>query len=163
MSEQSTFSEVLRKAIAESGLSLYQIAKNTGVFSESLLRFRQGNQSLRLANADRLAACFGLGLATMPPSSLRKSALTLTDALRAAIEQSGITRYQIAKDTGLNQAVLCRFVHNEKSLNLDSADKLAAYLGLRMTPDPEAVPPTPTPENPARPTLAKQRAKRKAS
>jgi hypothetical protein len=48
------------------------------------------------------------------------------------------------------------------SIRLDKADRLAAYLGLRLVPDPDAVPPMPTPENLARPTLAKRRARQKA-
>jgi len=88
---------------------------------------------------------------------------TLTDVLRAAMEQSGLTIYRIGKATGIDAANLRRFARGEMSIRLDKADRLAAYLGLRLTPDPEAVPPTPTPENLARPALAKRRAKRKAN
>jgi transcriptional regulator with XRE-family HTH domain len=87
---------------------------------------------------------------------------TMTDVLKAAIEQCGVTRYRIAKDTGIDEAALMRFVRGEMSVRLDKADKLAAYLGLRLVPDPDAKPPEPTPENLARPTLAKQTKKRKA-
>ena len=53
----------------------------------------------------------------------------------------------------------------ETSLRLldDKADRLATYLGLRLTPDPDATPPEPTPENLARPMLAKTKAKQKAN
>ena len=87
----------------------------------------------------------------------------MTDVLRIAIEESGVSRYQIAKDTGILQGSLSRFVRGETSLRLDKADRLAAYLGLRLVPDPDAVPPEPTPANLARPTLAKRKAKRKAN
>ena len=87
---------------------------------------------------------------------------TLTDVLRTAIEQSGVTRYRIAKETEIPESHLGRFVRGEMSVRLDKADRLAAYLGLRLAPDPDAVPPEPTPENLARPTLAKHKAKRKA-
>ena len=83
----------------------------------------------------------------------------LTDVLRAAIEQSGLTVYRIGKATGIDTANLGRFVRGEMSVRLDKADRLAAYLGLRLVPDPDAVPPEPTPENLARPTLAKRKAK----
>jgi transcriptional regulator with XRE-family HTH domain len=92
-----------------------------------------------------------------------KSHPTLTDVLRAAMEQSGLTVYRIGKATGIDAANLRRFVRGEMSVRLDKADRLAAYLGLRLTPDPDAVPPDPTPANLARPTLAKRRAKRKAN
>ena len=86
---------------------------------------------------------------------------TVTDALKVAIERSGLTRYRIAKDTGIDEAALMRFLRGETSLRLDKADRLAAYLGLRLVPDPDAVPPEPTPENLARPMLAKHKVKRK--
>ena len=92
---------------------------------------------------------------------MSKSKPTITDVLRAAIERSGLTRYRIAKETGIPESNLRRFAGGEMSVRLDKADRLAAYLGLRLVPDPDAVPPTPTPENLARPTLAKRRAKRK--
>ena len=96
---------------------------------------------------------------------MSKSKPTITEVLRAAIEKSGLTRYRIAKETGIPESNLRRFVQGEMSVRLDNADRLAAYFGLRLTPDPDAVPPTPTPENLARPTLAKTktRAKRKAN
>ena len=84
---------------------------------------------------------------------------TMTDVLKAAIERSGLTRYRIARDAGIPDSCLLRFMAGETSLRLDKADRLAAYLGLRLVPDPDAVPPEPTPENLARPTLAKRKAK----
>ena len=56
-------SDVLRKTMEESGLSLYQIAKDTGIVSQSLLRFKRGETSLRLDKADVLAEYLGLELA----------------------------------------------------------------------------------------------------
>jgi transcriptional regulator with XRE-family HTH domain len=93
---------------------------------------------------------------------MRKNKPTLTDVLRAATQRSGLTYYRIAKATEIDEANLGRFVRGEMSIRLDKADRLAAYLGLRLMPDPDAVPPEPTPENLARPTLAKTGAKRKA-
>ncbi len=85
---------------------------------------------------------------------------TLTDALRAAIEQSGLTGYRIAMATGIDNSNLARFLRGELSLRLDKADRLAAYLGLQLVPDPDAKPPEPTPANLARPTLAKRKMRR---
>jgi transcriptional regulator with XRE-family HTH domain len=87
---------------------------------------------------------------------------TLTNELRAAIERSGLTLYRIAKATGVDVTNLRRFLRGDMSIRLDKADALAAYLGLQLTPAPDAIPPTPTPENLARPALAKRRAKQPA-
>jgi transcriptional regulator with XRE-family HTH domain len=94
--------------------------------------------------------------------SKSKSQPTMTEVLRAAIERSGLTVYRIGKATGVDAANLGRFVRGELSIRLDKADKLAAYLGLRLVTDPDAKPPEPTPENLARPKLARPTKKRKA-
>jgi len=91
---------------------------------------------------------------------MSKSKPTLTDVLRAAIQQSGLTHYRIGKATGIDEVNLARFVRGELYVRLDKADRLAAYLGLQLVPDPDAVPPEPTPENLARPMLVKRKARR---
>jgi len=53
---------VLQEAIAESGLTLYRIAKDTGVVKTCLIRFMRGETSLRLDKADVLANYLGLEL-----------------------------------------------------------------------------------------------------
>ena len=85
---------------------------------------------------------------------------TLSEVLRKAVEESGVSYYRISKDTGIINTSLARFVSGETSLRLDKADVLAEYLGLQLVPDPDAAPPEPTPKNLARPTLSKQKAKR---
>jgi transcriptional regulator with XRE-family HTH domain len=88
---------------------------------------------------------------------------TMTEVLKVAITESGVTQYKIVQDTGILANSLSRFMRGETSLRLDKADVLAAYLGLRLVSDPDAVPPAPTPENLARPMLAKRKAKRKTN
>ncbi len=80
----------------------------------------------------------------------------MTEVLRAAIAESGLTEYKIARDTGVLATALGRFMRGESSLRLDKADQIAAYLGLRLGRDPGTKPPKPTPENLARPMLAKK-------
>jgi transcriptional regulator with XRE-family HTH domain len=82
----------------------------------------------------------------------------MTDVLRTAIAASGVSQYRVAHATGILATSLGRFMRGETSLRLDKADALAAYLGLRLVADPDARPPEPTPENLARPMLAKRNA-----
>ena len=53
-------SDVLRKTIADSGIPLLVLERETGVKRASVMRFVRGDQSLRLDIADKLAAYFGL-------------------------------------------------------------------------------------------------------
>jgi plasmid maintenance system antidote protein VapI len=56
--------------------------------------------------------------------------MTITDTIRRAIRDSGLTLYAIGRDTGVKRQSLERFVAGKQSLRLDMADKLAAYLGI---------------------------------
>jgi hypothetical protein len=55
-----------------------------------------------------------------------------TDELREAVRTCGLTRYAISKRTGIDQAVLCRFVAGG-GMSLKSVDRLMDVLGLKIT------------------------------
>jgi hypothetical protein len=57
----------------------------------------------------------------------------ILENIAKAIEKSGKSRYQISKDTGIDQAVLCRIV-NGGSCNIETADILCKYFGLELKP-----------------------------
>jgi hypothetical protein len=59
-----------------------------------------------------------------------KPRTTLTEVLRTAMRESGLSAYRIAKDTGLVVTSVIRFMDGETSLRLDKADMLAEYFGL---------------------------------
>jgi plasmid maintenance system antidote protein VapI len=60
--EHPTMSDVLRRAIVQSGTPYKALERETGVARSSIQRFIDGRRSLRLDLADRLAAYFRLEL-----------------------------------------------------------------------------------------------------
>jgi hypothetical protein len=62
----------------------------------------------------------------------KKPIKRFSDEIRAAVENCGKTRYRIAKETGINAAVLCRFVQRQVGLSMDTLDTLAECLGLHV-------------------------------
>jgi plasmid maintenance system antidote protein VapI len=62
MPEAERITDVLKRAIAESGLAHIAIERATGVKRGSIARFIAGTRSLRLDKADALAAFFDLEL-----------------------------------------------------------------------------------------------------
>ena len=56
----------------------------------------------------------------------------MTDQIRRAIDDSGITRYRIAQDTGIDESTLAKFYHGTRGLSLDNLDLLCGYLDLRV-------------------------------
>ena len=99
----------------------------------------------------------------------RRQALTeqleermLADDLKTAILASGRTNYDIAKEAGIGPEILGRFVSGARDdIRLNTAGKIAAALGLRLSG--ELLDGSPAPEKPAtkRPAPKKAPAKRK--
>ena len=67
----------------------------------------------------------------------KKQRLSLSDELRQAIERSGVSRYSIWQQTGIDQGSLSKFMDGERGLGLESIDKLAELLGLHIVAKPQ--------------------------
>ena len=57
---------------------------------------------------------------------------TVSDQLREAVNAYG-TVYRAAKESGICQPVLQRFVNGERGLSMENIDKLAEFFGMRLT------------------------------
>lgn len=62
MPRKSPISDILRRTIADSGIPLLVLQRETGVTRASIMRFVRGDLHLRLDTADKLAAYFELEL-----------------------------------------------------------------------------------------------------
>jgi len=56
----------------------------------------------------------------------------ISEQLKAAILNADKSRYRIAKETGLTEAGLSRFVNDVAGLSLDSIDRIGECLGLQI-------------------------------
>jgi transcriptional regulator with XRE-family HTH domain len=68
----------------------------------------------------------------------KKRPKKLSEQIRHAIETCGKTRYQIAKETGVDAATLCRFVKGRHGLSLDTLDRVAECIGMEIIVRDEA-------------------------
>jgi transcriptional regulator with XRE-family HTH domain len=57
----------------------------------------------------------------------------LTDQLRRAIDDSGITRYRIAKETGISESALSQFYNGHRGLSMEALNALGEFLQLTIT------------------------------
>ena len=62
----------------------------------------------------------------------KKRTSRLTDQLRQAIDDSGLTRYRIAKETGISESALAQFYNGHRGLSMDSLNALGEYLQLTI-------------------------------
>jgi plasmid maintenance system antidote protein VapI len=63
--------------------------------------------------------------------SKEKSA-NLEEQLCAALLETGLSMNEIARRSGVSQAILSRFIRGQRSLTLPIASKLCSMLGLRL-------------------------------
>lgn len=56
----------------------------------------------------------------------------IDEQLRAALAESKLTAYALAKESGVDAAVLSRFLSGERDITLGTAAKLAHVLGLSL-------------------------------
>ncbi len=64
----------------------------------------------------------------MPRPSSRFS-----DQLRKAIDESGMSRYAICQACGIDKGTMSRFMSRQVGLSLQTLDRLADFLDLRIT------------------------------
>jgi transcriptional regulator with XRE-family HTH domain len=57
---------------------------------------------------------------------------TLPEKLKTAIRKSGKTVYRVAVESGVAHPVILRFLSGERDIRLETAEKLAAALGLAL-------------------------------
>ena len=61
---------------------------------------------------------------------MEKKRVKLSEQVRRAVEESGMTRYSICKAIGMHESVMSRFMNGKGGLQQDSLDALADLLEL---------------------------------
>ena len=63
----------------------------------------------------------------------KKHPKKLTDQLRQAIDDCGLTRYEIAKQTGIDESALAKFYNGYRGLSMEALNALGVFLQLKIT------------------------------
>ncbi|HTQ38064.1 MAG TPA: helix-turn-helix transcriptional regulator [Pirellulales bacterium] len=56
----------------------------------------------------------------------------LTDQLRQAIDDCGLTRYEIAMRTGIDESALAKFYNGRRGLSMEALNALGEFLHLKI-------------------------------
>lgn len=67
------------------------------------------------------------------PGMAKRRPKKLTDQVRQAIDDSALTRYRIAKETGIDESALAKFYNGQRGLSMAALDALGEYLQLKIT------------------------------
>jgi len=62
----------------------------------------------------------------------KKRTKLLTDQLRKAIDDSGLTRYRISKETGISETALALFYNGQRGLSMHAMNSLGQFLELEI-------------------------------
>ena len=92
--------------------------------------FRKGKVSSELAARDRKLR--ELIEAEFPPLRRPPIPRSLSASLKKAMKQSPKSSYQLAKEAGVSQIMISRFLSGERDIRLATADRLAHALGLKL-------------------------------
>ena len=69
---------------------------------------------------------------------MRKREPTLSQQIRHAIDDSGMSRYAICKAIGLSQSTMSRFMKGNGGLSMEMLDRIGAILKLKIVADVKA-------------------------
>ena len=69
--------------------------------------------------------------------AMGKKRIKLSDQIRQAVDDSGLTRYAICKGARIDQASFSRFMRGAIGLSLPTLDALADVLGLNIVANGE--------------------------
>ena len=56
----------------------------------------------------------------------------VSEELRQYIRDSGLSTYQLERETGVHNSMLSRFLRDERGLRLEAVDALCEFLKLRL-------------------------------
>ncbi len=63
----------------------------------------------------------------------KKRSNLVSDQLRKAIDDSGMTRYRIAQETGISETALALFYNGQRGLSMKALNALGEFLKLKIT------------------------------
>ena len=70
--------------------------------------------------------------AEFPPAARPAIPRSLSACLKKAMRRSSKTSYQLAKEAGVSQIMVSRFLSGKRDIRLATADRLAHALGLKL-------------------------------
>ena len=77
---------------------------------------------------------------------MAKKKAQLSERIRQAVRDSGLTHYRICQQIGISEPMMSRFMHGHCGLSMAVLDRLAELLDFDITMGPSAAKPTDYPD-----------------
>jgi len=63
----------------------------------------------------------------------KKGRELVSDQIRRAIEESKVSRYEIAKQSGIDESALAKFFNGSRGLSMTALNRLGEFLDLKVS------------------------------
>ena len=138
MDHLNSFADCLKELLAENGLSMRELSEKSGIRLSRLYDFLSRKHVPSLQNAVKIADVFCCPLdylfgfaADYTPQTFTANG-TVSQNVKAAMDNSGMTRYQLHKKTKIDEAQLLRWYAGKQTPSLVSLVALAEALDVSL-------------------------------
>jgi len=115
----------LRLIRKNKGLTLSEIAEETGISSSYLSEIERGNVKPSISTIKKIAKVLGV-----PVETIMGETLGLGGKLRKLREEQGITQAELAKNAGVSAGLIGQIEHGKVQPSLQTIEKIARELGV---------------------------------
>jgi transcriptional regulator with XRE-family HTH domain len=142
--------DAMLSAFYESGLSADELSRASRVDINTIRRLVRGDSEPRLKLLEKIANVLGVKLvrdaeANGTESHVKPPAQSMSDVIRSAVVECGLSAYELGLKSGLCSDYIFRFVRGEGDLAFATVEKIANFLGLKVVRDAEVRRPEPKP------------------
>lgn len=129
--------ETIKKTLENTGQTVYSLLQKGGFISQTLLnRYLSGENNISVSNIEKLFSI--LGIKIVLPNGGALSELNFQKAILTALEQTGKSKYAVAKESGVYLNSLSAFCKTGKGLEMQNVEKVCTALGISIQiPDGE--------------------------
>lgn len=128
--------EKIKETLENTGLTVYSLLQRGGFISQPLLnRYLSGENNISVSNIEKLFSILGIKIVL---SNGMTGELNFQNAILTALEQTGKSKYAIAKESGVYLNSLSAFCKTGKGLEMQNVEKVCTALGITIQiPDGE--------------------------
>lgn len=121
--------EKIKETLENTGQTVYSLLQKGGFISQTLLnRYLSGENNISVSNIEKLFSI--LGIKIVLPNGMVE--LNFQNAILTVLEQTGKSKYAVAKESGVYLNSLSAFCKTGKGLEMQNVEKVCSALGISI-------------------------------